>query len=110
MAGIGSYDKKSPGNRGYKMKGSPMQRNYGIGSPAKQKTDTSKQVPLSPHEKKKGTIITGGSDAEVINDLEDRIEFLRSDLQGGGKDKVSIMKLGKQLTKLEARLRKERAK
>ena len=50
------------------------------------------------------------SPGEIQADLEDRIEFLRSDLQGGGKDKVSIMKLGKQLTKLEARLRKERAK
>ena len=76
-------------------------------SPAKQKQD---QVPLSKHEKKKGTVITGGSNTEVINDLEDRIEFLRSDLKGGGKDKVSIMKVGKQLTKLQARLKAERAK
>ena len=77
-------------------------------SPAKQKPE--KQVPLSEHEKKKGTVITGGSNTEVINDLEDRIEFLRSDLKGGGKDKVSIMKVGKQLTKLQARLKAERAK
>ena len=85
----------------FKMKGFS-----GFGnSPAKQK-----QVPLSEHEDKKGTIITGGSDSEVINDLEDRLQFLRDDLKGGGKDKPSIMKIGKQITKLEARLKQEKAK
>ena len=74
-------------------------------SPAKQK-----QVPLSKHEKKKGTIITGGRDKEVIADLEDRIQFLRSDLKGGGEGKVNYMDIGRQITKLEARLRKEKAK
>ena len=69
-----------------------------------------KQVPLSESEKKSGTRITGGSNQEVINDLEDRIEFLRDDLQGGGKDKVSIMEVGRQLARLQARLKKERAK
>ena len=44
-------------------------------SPAKQKTDK-KQVPLSKEEDEKGTMITGGSESEVANDLEDRIEFL----------------------------------
>ena len=73
-------------------------------SPVKQK-----QVPLSEGEKKKGTIITGGSGAEVINDLEDRIEFLNSDLQ----DSDSTMEKGQimtQLNKLKVRLKKERAK
>ena len=74
-------------------------------SPAKQK-----QVSLSEHEGKKGTMITGGSDSEVISDLENRIEFLRSDLKGGGKGKPSIINIGKQITKLEARLKQERAK
>ena len=74
-------------------------------SPAKQKT-----VPLSKHEKEKGTIITGGSKSEKIADLEDRIEFLRSDLKGGGEGKVNYMELGRQITKLEARLKKEKAK
>ena len=76
-------------------------------SPAKQ---DKKQVPLSEHEKKKGTQIVGGSQNEVINDLENRIEYLRSDLQGGGKDKVSIMEVGRQLNKLEKRLKEEYAK
>jgi len=31
MAGIGDYDKKVKGDRGYRMKGSPFQRNFGIG-------------------------------------------------------------------------------
>ena len=81
-------------------------------SPAKLKTDKKpeKQVPLSEHEEKKGTVITGGSDSEVIADLEDRIEFLRSDLKGGSTGKPSIINVGKQITKLEARLKKERAK
>ena len=75
-------------------------------SPLSKKQDK-KQVPLSKYEKKKGTKITGGSKTEVINDLEDRIEFLRSDLQGYGKGKVPVMKVGKQLNKLQTRLRKE---
>jgi hypothetical protein len=84
----------------FKMKGFS-----GFGnSPAKQK-----QVPLSEHEDKKGTIITGGSEAEEINDLEDRIEFLNSDIS----DSDSTMKKGKMITqrnKLQARLKKMRAK
>ena len=75
-------------------------------SPIEQK---GKQVQLSVHEKKKGTMITGGSDAEVINDLEDRIEFLNSDLQ----DSDSAIEKGQiktQLSKLNIRLKKERAK
>ena len=68
-----------------------------------------KQVPLSEHEEKKGTIITGGSKSEEINDLEDRIEFLNSDIS----DSDSTMKKGKMITqrnKLQARLKKMRAK
>ena len=83
----------------FKMKGPSM-----YASPIKQK-----QVPLSEVEKKKGTMITGGSDAEIINDLEDRIEFLNSDLQ----DSDSTMEKGQimtQLNKLEVKLKKLRAK
>ena len=75
-------------------------------SPVEQK---GKQVQLSVHEKKKGTMITGGSKSEVINDLEDRIEFLNSDLQ----DSDSALEKGQiktQLSKLNIRLKKERAK
>tara|TARA_R110002020_G_scaffold272071_2_gene487198 strand:- start:165 stop:494 length:330 start_codon:yes stop_codon:yes gene_type:complete len=85
----------------YQMKGSPFARNYGIGAPAKQK-----QVPLSEHEKKKGTIITGGSKSEVINDLEDRIEFLESDIKDKGqlgptKTRAQLMKLKEALKKAQ---------
>ena len=69
----------------------------------------SKQVPLSKHEEKKGTQITGGNKSEEMVDLEDRIEFLNSDLQG----EKSIMKRGKiitQLNKLKARLKKMKTK
>ena len=86
----------------FKMKG----YSYPGTSPIEQKK---KQVPLSEHEEKKGTIITGGSEAEEINDLEDRIEFLNSDIS----DSDSTMKKGKMITqrnKLQARLKKMRAK
>ena len=68
------------------------------------------QVSLSKHEKEKGTQITGGNQQEVINDLESRIEYLRGDLKGGTKGKVNVMEIGRQLNKLEKRLREEYAK
>lgn len=62
-------------------------------------------VPLSKHEKKKGTMVTGGSKSEEINDLEDRIEFLESDIADAGqegptKTRAQLMKLKAQLAKL----------
>ena len=62
-------------------------------------------VPLSEHEKKKGTVVTGGSKSEEINDLEDRIEFLESDIADSGqegptKQRAQLMKLKAQLAKL----------
>ena len=66
-------------------------------------------VPLSKHEKKKGTMVTGGSKSEEINDLEDRIEFLNSDIS----EESSVMKKGKMITqrnKLKAQLKKLRSK
>ena len=75
-------------------------------SPPKQIQD---QVPLSKHEEKKGTMITGGSKSEVINDLDDRIEFLNWYIS----DESSFMKKGKMITqrnKLRARLKAERLK
>ena len=86
---------------GFKMKG----MDFG-NSPVRQ---DKKQVRLSREEKEKGTEITGGSKIEVINDLEDRIEFLNSDLQ----DSDSAIEKGQiktQLSKLNIRLKKERAK
>ena len=68
-----------------------------------------KQVKLSPGEEEKGTMITGGSKSEEINDLEDRIEFLNSDISNSD----STMEKGKMITQrneLQARLKKMRAK
>jgi len=79
-------------------------------SPMKQKNTTN--VTLSKHEKKKGTVVTGGSKSEEINDLEDRIEFLQSDLDGGGKEPLKIMEKGKiisQIKKIEGQLKKLRS-
>jgi len=76
-------------------------------SPVKQKNTTN--VPLSEHEKKKGTSVIGGSTSEEINDLEMRIEDLNSDLKGGGKENLTIMQKGKittQINKLKAQLEK----
>ena len=82
----------------YKMKGFGGFKS----SPAKQDTTN---VPLSEHEKKKGTIVTGGSKSEEINDLEDRIEFLESDIADAGekgptKNRAQLMKLKAQLAKI----------
>ena len=62
-------------------------------------------VSLSKEEKEKGTEITGGSKEEVIIDLEDRIEFLESDI---AKEEMA-MKKGKmisQVKKLKNKLKK----
>ena len=87
---------------GYNMKGWSGFQN----SPMKQKpvTTKDKQVPLSEHEDKKGTMITGGSESEVMIDLEDRIEFLTSDIQDGNTDpkvKAQLEKLKKELAKYD---------
>ena len=75
-------------------------------SPFTKKQDQT-NVPLSEHEKKKGTIVTGGSKSEEINDLEDRIEFLKSDIADAGQEGPT--KLRSQLMKLEAQLAKLRS-
>jgi len=64
-------------------------------------------VGLSPEEKEKGTEITGGSKREVIIDLEDRIEFLESDIA----EEEMAMKKGKmisQVKKLKKKLKQLR--
>ena len=48
MAGLGDYDKKTKGSRGYTMKGNPIQRNFGIGSPLHDEKDKDK-TPEKPH-------------------------------------------------------------
>ena len=87
MAGIGKY--KGKGN--FTMSGSSFYgKKISYGSPL----NKNGQVPLSKHEKKKGTVITGGSKSEEINDAEDRIEFLNQDLES----EKNILKRGKIIT------------
>jgi len=97
MAGIGKYKGKGE----YKMSGSSF---YGK-SPFKQTV-----VPASEHEKSKNTATAKESDskAEKINDLEDRIEFLQSDIADAGqegptKTRAQLMKLKAQLAKLRGK-------
>jgi len=78
------------------MKGFPMQKE----SAMKMKKGDG-QVPLSAYEKKKGTEITGGSKVEKINDLEDRIEFLQSDLNEGKGDIAQLKILKAKLAQLK---------
>ena len=67
-------------------------------------------VPASEHEKNKGVEIAKDSDskAEQINDLEDRIEFLQSDIADG--DGAGVVGQKAQLAKLKIQLSKERKK
>ena len=71
-----------------------------------------KEVPVSKHEKSKGTMSSskGDSNSEKINSIEDRIFDLREDLKGGSTGKPSVMAIGKTITKLEAQLKNLRAK
>jgi hypothetical protein len=98
----------------YKMKGFS-----GFGnSPLKQKekrhylekeqtgpiTGEKKQLPLQPGEDP-DVAVTGGSQHEVVNDLEDRIEFVQSDV-----DEKPTPEKKAALAKLKERLKRERAK
>ena len=116
----------------FKLKGSPMARNYG--PPFKHSTEKvlGKEQPVGKHShpgekvvaqgadvndvkadaeynkrlqpgEHPDTAITGGSKSEAINDLEDRIEFLRSDIADSpGGAKAATMK--KSLARLQAQL------
>ena len=87
---------------GFKMKG----MDFG-NSPVKQK-----QVPVSKYEKSKGTMpgSKNDSNSEKIDELEDRLFNLREDLKGGSTGKPPIMAIGKTITKIEAELKKLKAK
>ena len=79
-------------------------------SPIKQTKfpNTERRHPKLQKGEMEGTSITGGSESERIIDLEDRIEFLNSDLQ----DSDSAIEKGQiktQLSKLNIRLKKARA-
>jgi hypothetical protein len=64
-----------------------------------------KQVPLQPGEME-GTSITGGSKSEERADLEDRIEFLTSDIEGGSdRPGQSISDMKDARAKLQKRLK-----
>ena len=96
---VGGYKKKTKGNRGYKMAGSPFPK----------KQDKQTVVPASEHEKSKNTAIAEETDSktEKINDLEDRIEFLESDIADAGqegptKTRAQLMRLKQQLAKLRS--------
>ena len=91
----------------YKMKGFS-----GFGnSPAKQTKfpNTERRHPKLQKGEMEGTSITGGSESERIIDLEDRIEFLQSDIEGGSDrpgQNLADMKTAK--TTLERKLAKIR--
>ena len=78
-------------------------------SPFTKKQD--QQVPVSKYEKSKGTM-SGLNDttSEKINELESRLFNLREDLKGGSTGKPPVMAIGKTITKIEAKLKKLRAK
>jgi len=87
---------------GFKMKG------MGFGNSPTLK----KQVPVSEYEKSKGTMpgLKNDSNSQKINRLEDRLFNLREDLKGGSTGKPPIIAIGKTITKIEAELKKLRAK
>ena len=61
----------------YKMKGSPMHRNFGIGSPAKQEGPIPKEnIDLLPGENKDTWVYKGDNKRERIIDYDERASFL----------------------------------
>ena len=67
-------------SKGYKMKGFSGFKS----SPAKQEGPIDKKNPKLQKGEMKGTwVYPGGNKSERMNDLEDRIEFLTSDIEGG---------------------------
>ena len=83
--------------------------NFGVGtgsSPLNKNGD--KHPPASHHEKKKGTYVTeDDSNREKINDLEDRIEFLQSDLSNASAP-AKKSSLSTQIKNLQSQLAKLR--
>jgi len=103
MAGLGDYEKKKKGERGFKMGGPALYKDgplFKKAGPEIKEFNIDDQIQLSEHEDIKGTKMTGGSESEVSADLEDRIEFLKNDIEDGNTDP----KVKAQLIKLQNRL------
>tara|TARA_R100001443_G_scaffold15095_1_gene24922 strand:+ start:339 stop:626 length:288 start_codon:yes stop_codon:yes gene_type:complete len=85
---------------------SPMNFGIGTGSSPLNKNGKDKHPPASHHEKKKNTYVTeDDSNREKINDLEDRIEFLQSDM-AEAKAPAKKASLRNQIAKLRDQLAK----
>ena len=79
MAGLGDYEKKAKGSRGYKMKpGSPFERNYNIGTPIKKQTGDI--LPLDA----KGNPKSMPKDIDPFSDHEKAIENASNNYNPGG--------------------------
>ena len=86
----------------FKMKGI----DFGNKKPQAPKRQDHTNVPLSEHEKKKGTMVIGGNLRTEKDDLEMRIGDLNSDIadegqEGPTKTRAQVMKLEKRLKKVE---------
>ena len=92
MAGIGHYNKKAKGERGFKMPGSPFPK----------KTDHPEKKSPPEHKDLK---VTTRSSSDKKEDIRDRIEFLKRDIKEG---KISHMEGGKQISTLTRALSKLR--
>ena len=89
---------------------SPINFGVGTGSSPLNKNGEDKHPPASHHEAKKGTYVTeDDSNRERINDIEDRIEYLQSDM-AEAKAPAKKASLRKQIAKLQSELAKLRAK
>ena len=86
---------------------SPINFGVGTGSSPLNKNGH-KHPPASHHEAKKGTYVTeDDSNREKINDLEDRIDFLKSDM-ADAKAPAKKASLNKQIANLQSQLAKLR--
>lgn len=109
----GKYGSSRKGNTGkFSMKFSGFKdapTNYGMEeTPVYKKSNGDKHPPASHHEKKKNTYVTeDDSNREKINDLEDRIEFLQSDLSDA-KAPAKKSSLSDQIKNLQSQLAKLR--
>ena len=82
----------------------PFQKKKSPGKQTKFPNSPKGQIKLQKGEME-GTSVTGGSESERIADLEDRIEFLTSDIEGGSdRPGQSMSDMKRARAKLQARL------